>query len=400
MQDATPRRAPPAAPIRQIIYQSTLGPGIAPPEIAQMATRAGQKNRATRVTGRLLEAEGRFLQLIEGDPGLIGQLYTTIAFDRRHAAVTTLADRRATSRSYGDWSMRSGPWSALQAEASGELEPILHHLRYPPARQAFAGPGPLGRDPARDLRVEPRQPRGKASLQRLFDAARAMALATGRFDHLTLPKVAGEARLAASSAYRYVPDIEALFRLAVQRQQAENNRRFLAFMANRDFPDELALAEAAVDFSIARALAPRPLPQAKLLKAFMRRYHQVRSEVAWALAEAILAGLPPQCPCRAIGVTQLAAGLLAMLASRLAGVPQRLHIAWGTALIPVLRPLLSLFLHPCAELVTVVPLVLAHVLSQPSYEDNMLAFIFSMAMPRLYTGAAERLAVTLACLLI
>jgi hypothetical protein len=162
------------------------------------------------------------------------------------------------------------------------------------------------------LRVQPRQPRARATVQRLLETGEAMLLRAGRLEHLSLEAVAEAAGVTPATAYRYVPDLEALIRLGMRRRQDRMKRRFVLFMGNRDFHDATELAEAAVDFMLAQTLAPWPLPPAIMLKTLLPRYHQVDAQAIWAVAEAVHAGLAPGCASRALGATRLAAALLAV----------------------------------------------------------------------------------------
>jgi AcrR family transcriptional regulator len=298
--------------MRHLAFHSRAQASLREPDIAAMAAQASVRNGALGITGRLFQVGREFIQVSEGPPAAIGGLYTKIAFDTRHAAVTTLTERGIGERAYADWSLERAPsFAALQAAAPPALAPFL------------APPAPLPRPRLTgyetdlregDLRQAPVQARGRESLARLLETAQAALARDGAIGRLTLEGIAREAGLAHPSAYRYVPDVHALIRMGVRRWQEQMNLRFLAFLRERDFPDAVALAEAMVDFTIARALMPTPLGKALVYKVLLRHYHQVRPEAVAAFVDCLIDNLPAECACRAIGAPRLIAGILAMAA--------------------------------------------------------------------------------------
>ncbi len=312
---ATGRRgaAMPANPlgsIRQLVFHSRAQHALTQPEIEAMAARAAARNQALGITGRLYQVGREFIQVSEGPAEPVGRLYVNIAFDSRHAEVTTRLDRWGGGRNYTGWALHRAPdWAVLRPAAP------------PPLADFIGPPAPLPAPPLAsfasdleygDLRQPPIQARARESLMRLIDCAEGALARDGAIGRLTLADIAREAKLAYPSAYRYVPNLDALIRMGVRRRQDGMNQRFLAFMRDRDFPDAAALAEAAVDFTIARALMPTPLGKALVFKVLLRRFHQVRPEAALAIAERIIGALPPGSAGRAIGAPRLMAGLLAM----------------------------------------------------------------------------------------
>jgi AcrR family transcriptional regulator len=306
---AVPIAAPPGA-MRHLVFHSRAQAGLREPEIAAMAAQAIARNRALGITGRLFQVGREFVQISEGPIAPVGRLYVKMAFDPRHAAVTTLTERGIGERAYADWTLQHAPsFTALQAAAPAALAPFLG----PPA--PLPRPRPTGFESdlqEGDLRQPPLQARSRESLARLLETVQAVLAREGSLGRLTLEAVAREAGLAHPSAYRYVPDVHALLRMGVRRFQEKMNQRFIAFLRDRDFPDAAALAEAAVDFTIARALMPMPLGQALVHQLVRRGYHQLRPNAVMALAACIMGGLPAECACRAIGAPRFAAGMLAM----------------------------------------------------------------------------------------
>jgi hypothetical protein len=62
-------------------------------------------NNQLGITGVLLFSEGTFLQVIEGEPQAVNDLYGSIIRDGRHKQVIKLLERDAGQRSFPDWAM-------------------------------------------------------------------------------------------------------------------------------------------------------------------------------------------------------------------------------------------------------------------------------------------------------
>jgi len=62
-------------------------------------------NRQRGITGVLCQGQGLYLQVLEGERGVINPLYNRIAQDRRHQDVQLLLLEEITQRRYADWAM-------------------------------------------------------------------------------------------------------------------------------------------------------------------------------------------------------------------------------------------------------------------------------------------------------
>ncbi|UOR06186.1 BLUF domain-containing protein [Hymenobacter aerilatus] len=99
-------------PLHYIVYTSVAEKPFTPAELEQILVRARAKNHTLRVTGMLLYSAGQILQVLEGPPDAIEQLYATIANDLRHRHVLTVAEGASERRLFPDWSMGFGEASA------------------------------------------------------------------------------------------------------------------------------------------------------------------------------------------------------------------------------------------------------------------------------------------------
>ena len=90
--------------MRQLLYVSNTNRDVPAAELGDILAAARRNNRALGVTGLLLNIDGGFLQILEGETQALDQLYTRIGDDRRHWNVQKLLDHEAP-RAFHEWSM-------------------------------------------------------------------------------------------------------------------------------------------------------------------------------------------------------------------------------------------------------------------------------------------------------
>lgn len=74
-------------------------------DLLSLLFQARNRNERLEVTGLLLYAEGRFVQVLEGEESNVLTLYDDIQNDSRHINVTTLAENKIDKRMFPDWTM-------------------------------------------------------------------------------------------------------------------------------------------------------------------------------------------------------------------------------------------------------------------------------------------------------
>ena len=91
----------------QIVYTSVLTADAAShDDVLREIERTSQRNNAqVGVTGALLVAGHRVVQLLEGDEGCVREILARIEADNRHAEVHRLAEVPEAARSFAGWSM-------------------------------------------------------------------------------------------------------------------------------------------------------------------------------------------------------------------------------------------------------------------------------------------------------
>ncbi len=88
------------------MYTSRSVQPITIDDCKKILTSARKHNKSNGITGFLAYApNGTFVQVIEGDPDVLGITYARILNDPRHYRVTTLMDAMGDERLFADWSM-------------------------------------------------------------------------------------------------------------------------------------------------------------------------------------------------------------------------------------------------------------------------------------------------------
>ena len=89
-----------------LLYMSRATGEMAPADIDRLLVGARQRNRTRGVTGALLHYDGRFLQVLEGEPQAIDQCFGRIQSDPRHEQITPLYRAPIEAARFPEWSMR------------------------------------------------------------------------------------------------------------------------------------------------------------------------------------------------------------------------------------------------------------------------------------------------------
>lgn len=105
--------------LHQLIYMSKLATDDS--VLNSIHSHAVRNNTARTMTGMLLFAQGRFLQVLEGERKDVQHTFEKIKEDRRHDHVTLIADRPIVERSFSHWNMGFKALSANEAKANAEL---------------------------------------------------------------------------------------------------------------------------------------------------------------------------------------------------------------------------------------------------------------------------------------
>lgn len=93
--------------MHHIVYTSTATIPVSETDLETFLARWCDNNARDGVTGILLysEAEGKFMQVIEGEQAAIRALFGKILHDHRHRGLLKLADGPIPRRSFTSWFM-------------------------------------------------------------------------------------------------------------------------------------------------------------------------------------------------------------------------------------------------------------------------------------------------------
>lgn len=90
----------------RLFYVSTAAPDIDEGDIAEIATKASEKNRRLNITGALAFNGVNFAQILEGEANIVTDLLETIRADERHNGLIVVNSKAIIQRAYHDWSMK------------------------------------------------------------------------------------------------------------------------------------------------------------------------------------------------------------------------------------------------------------------------------------------------------
>jgi hypothetical protein len=94
------------AVIKQLAYFSQACKSFNEDELYELVEKSREHNKPKGITGILVYNAGYFLQLLEGDPTVVDDLYRTIIADKRHQKVTTIFEQQSVERMFRqDWYM-------------------------------------------------------------------------------------------------------------------------------------------------------------------------------------------------------------------------------------------------------------------------------------------------------
>jgi hypothetical protein len=92
-----------------IVYISTAIIDFKETDLVQLLKQARGYNERAGITGVLLYAGGRFVQVLEGCPTVVRRLFARIEADPRHGCLEMLADGLVARREYKEWYMGFAP---------------------------------------------------------------------------------------------------------------------------------------------------------------------------------------------------------------------------------------------------------------------------------------------------
>ena len=91
--------------MHQLVYVSSACAGLSEDDIEDILCRAREANKVLGITGMLVYLDGYFLQVLEGQPECVRDLYAKIKSDPRHSGAKVLIESDIAKPAFPDWSM-------------------------------------------------------------------------------------------------------------------------------------------------------------------------------------------------------------------------------------------------------------------------------------------------------
>jgi len=91
--------------MKQLAYISTAIWLMTDNELLDILKTARKRNADNDVTGVLLYSEGTFIQVLEGQPHNIDQIFGSISNDKRHKNIIKLVEAKLDKKYFPDWNM-------------------------------------------------------------------------------------------------------------------------------------------------------------------------------------------------------------------------------------------------------------------------------------------------------
>ncbi|MDP9076544.1 MAG: BLUF domain-containing protein [Bacteroidota bacterium] len=88
-----------------ILYLSAGTTWFTEDELTRLLAISTHNNSRNGITGLLLYADGNFIQLLEGEQGVVLETYKRISLDQRHGGITEIASGPLAGRNFPEWTM-------------------------------------------------------------------------------------------------------------------------------------------------------------------------------------------------------------------------------------------------------------------------------------------------------
>jgi hypothetical protein len=109
--------------IKQLMYTSRASKNISVADIEAILDVSRRYNAAHNITGLLIVKDRVFMQVLEGEPEAVANLFQRIKADPRHEVTLYISDM-TEQRSFPDWSMGMKDAKDLSSDALRNLDKI------------------------------------------------------------------------------------------------------------------------------------------------------------------------------------------------------------------------------------------------------------------------------------
>ncbi len=91
--------------MHQLVYVSSASANLSEDDLKDVISCARETNKTLGVTGMLVFLDGCFLQVLEGRPERVRELYAKIEADPRHFGAKVLIESEIAKPAFPNWSM-------------------------------------------------------------------------------------------------------------------------------------------------------------------------------------------------------------------------------------------------------------------------------------------------------
>ncbi len=88
-----------------LTYVSSAAQDFSKAELNELLVKCRENNAKLGLTGMLLYKDGNFMQVLEGEEGVVREVYAKISTDPRHTGEILLHQSPLEERQFPDWSM-------------------------------------------------------------------------------------------------------------------------------------------------------------------------------------------------------------------------------------------------------------------------------------------------------
>lgn len=109
-----------------MVYVSSASRPLDVRELHELLATCHRNNQRRGVTGQLLYKDGNFMQILEGDEGVVRNLVNKISRDPRNRGLFVVLEQEVPQREFSDWSMSFRMLDPLTARDVPGYAPFQH----------------------------------------------------------------------------------------------------------------------------------------------------------------------------------------------------------------------------------------------------------------------------------
>lgn len=117
-------------PLKRIVYVSTALTDFSHDELVDLTSKSAERNRREGITGVLCYLGGEFLQVFEGPPERVDDLWERLNRDGRHTCLQVLVESPAAERLFEAWGMGLCDLESTASAARSEFRAVARFLQH------------------------------------------------------------------------------------------------------------------------------------------------------------------------------------------------------------------------------------------------------------------------------